>query len=148
MSSMQDFSAKVVWLAALLEDADAVLVGAGAGLSAAAGMTYAGDRFDRYFADFRDAFGIQDMYAGGFYPFRTQEQYWAWWSRAIWVNRYLPGPTELYLQLQALIGHKDYFVITTNMDHQFQLAGFDKKRLFYTQGNYGLLQCRCVHKCR
>ncbi len=122
-------------------DVDAVLIGAGAGLSTAAGLTYSGERFRKYFSDFADKYGIRDMYSGGFYPFDSMEEYWAWWSRHIWYNRYQPESTEVYKNLYNLIKEKDYFVLTTNVDHQFQLAGFDKKRLFYTQGDYGLFQC-------
>jgi len=124
-----------------INNADAVLIGAGAGLSTAAGLTYSGERFRRYFSDFADKYGIQDMYSGGFYPFDSMEEYWAWWSRQIWYNRYQPGSTEVYGNLYELVKEKDYFALTTNVDHQFQLAGFDKERLFYTQGDYGLLQC-------
>ena len=125
---------------ALLE-ADAVVIGAGSGLSTAAGYTYSGDRFERYFLDFSEKYGIRDMYSGGFFPFSTPEESWAWWSRNIWVNRYAPIPSELYTQLHEIVRDKDYFVLTTNVDHCFQRAGFDKRRLFYTQGDYGLWQC-------
>lgn len=123
-----------------LEKADAVLIGAGAGLSTAAGMTYSGERFERNFSDFARKYGIQDMYSGGFYPFETPEEYWAWWSRQISINRYDVSAGRPYLNLLKLVRDKDYFVLTTNVDHQFQLAGFDKERLFYTQGDYGLWQ--------
>mgnify|MGYP001048439434 CR=1 FL=1 len=124
-----------------LASADAVVVGAGAGLSASAGMTYSGERFRRYFSDFQSRYDIQDMYSGGFYPFESLEEYWAWWSRQILVNRYEKAPKPVYGDLLKLIKDKDYFVLTTNVDHQFQLAGFDKRRLFYTQGDYGLFRC-------
>lgn len=124
-----------------MADAEAVLIGAGAGLSTAAGLTYSGERFMRYFSDFAEEYGIRDMYSGGFYPFDSMEEYWAWWSRHIWYNRYEPGSCEVYRNLYELVKGTDYFVLTTNVDHQFQLAGFDKKRLFYTQGDYGLFQC-------
>ncbi|HJB53034.1 MAG TPA: Sir2 silent information regulator family NAD-dependent deacetylase [Candidatus Oscillibacter pullicola] len=128
-------------LKAALASADAVVVGAGAGLSASAGMTYSGERFRRYFSDFQSRYGIRDMYSGGFYPFESLEEYWAWWSRQILVNRYEKAPKPVYDDLLKLIKDKDYFVLTTNVDHQFRLAGFDKQRLFYTQGDYGLWQC-------
>ena len=118
-----------------------MVVGAGAGLSASAGLTYSGERFERYFGDFQARYGIRDMYAGGFYPFETLEEYWAWWSRQIMVNRYTKAPQPVYEDLLALVRDRDCFVLTTNVDHQFQLAGFDKQRLFYTQGDYGLWQC-------
>lgn len=117
------------------------MIGAGAGLSASAGLTYSGERFERSFGDFKEKYGIRDMYSGGFYPFETLEEYWAWWSRQIMANRYERAPKPVYGQLLKLMRGRDYFVLTTNVDHQFQLAGFDKKRLFYTQGDYGLWQC-------
>ena len=124
-----------------LQSADVVVVGAGAGLSTAAGFTYAGERFERHFADFIEKYGFSDMYTAGFYNFPTQEEFWAYWSRHIYFNRYVPAPKPVYDNLLKLVKDKDYFVITTNVDHQFQKAGFDKQRLFYTQGDYGLFQC-------
>ena len=120
--------------------ADAIVIGAGAGLSASVGLTYSGERFERYFFDFAKKYGIRDMYSGGFYPFPDAETRWAWWARHIYYNRYIDAPKSVYQKLLALVKDKDYFVITTNVDHQFQRAGFDKKRLFYTQGDYGLFQ--------
>ena len=124
-----------------LNEADAVLIGAGAGLSTAAGFTYSGERFERYFADFAAVYGFQDMYSGGFYPYPSEEAFWAYWSRYILINRYTDPPKPVYQNLLALVRDKDYFVLTTNVDHCFQKAGFDKQRLFYTQGDYGLFQC-------
>ena len=124
-----------------LEQADALCIGAGAGLSASAGFDYAGDRFERYFGDFARKYGFRDMYAGGFYPYETLEEYWAYWSRYIFVNRYQDPPKPVYDNLLKLAEGKDYFVLTTNVDHCFQKAGFEKNRLFYTQGDYGLWQC-------
>ena len=123
-----------------LQTADAIVIGAGAGLSTAAGLTYSGERFEAYFFDFIERFGIRDMYSGGFYPFPDDETRWAWWARHIYYNRYIDPPKPVYKDLLALVKEKDYFVITTNVDHQFQRAGFDKGRLFYTQGDYGLFQ--------
>ncbi|MBR2288400.1 MAG: Sir2 silent information regulator family NAD-dependent deacetylase [Clostridia bacterium] len=124
-----------------LEDAEAVIIGAGAGLSTSAGFIYAGERFDRYFSDFACVYHFHDMYSGGFYPYGTQEEFWAFWSRNIYVNRYMDPPKPVYERLFQLVKEKDYFVLTTNVDHCFQKAGFDKQRLFYTQGDYGLFQC-------
>jgi len=124
-----------------IESADAVVIGAGAGLSTSAGFTYSGTRFHDNFADFEEAYGFHDMYSGGFYPYKTQEEFWAYWSRYIFVNRYQDAPKPVYEKLLELVKDKDYFVLTTNVDHCFQKAGFDKKRLFYTQGDYGLFQC-------
>ena len=122
------------------ETADTIVIGAGAGLSTAAGLTYSGERFQKYFFDFAQKYGISDMYSGGFYPFPNDETRWAWWARHIYFNRYVDAPKPVYRDLYELVKKKDYFVITTNVDHQFQKAGFDKKRLFYTQGDYGLFQ--------
>ena len=123
-----------------IETADAIIIGAGAGLSTSAGFTYSGERFKKYFSDFAARFGIEDMYSGGFYPFPDAETRWAWWARHIYYNRYIDSPKPVYRDLLDLVKGKDYFVITTNVDHQFQRAGIDKTRLFYTQGDYGLFQ--------
>ena len=128
-------------LKAALQDCDAVVIGAGSGLSTAAGFTYTGERFKKYFSDFAEKYDIKDMYSGGFYPFATPEEHWAYWSRYIYINRYMDAPKPVYDAILKLVQDKDYFVITTNVDHCFQKAGFDKKRLFYTQGDYGLFQC-------
>lgn len=125
----------------LLDSADAVVIGAGAGLSAAAGFTYSGARFQAHFADFHAKYGFRDMYTGGFYPYATPQEYWAYWSRLILINRYEDTPYAVYDSLLALVHGKDYFVLTTNVDHCFQKAGFDKRRLFCVQGDYGLFQC-------
>ena len=124
-----------------LEQADAVVIGAGAGLSASAGFTYTGERFEKYFGDFIARYGFADMYSGGFHPFATPEEHWAYWSRYIYINRYMDAPKPVYNALLQLVRDKDYFVLTTNVDHCFQKAGFEKRRLFYTQGDYGLWQC-------
>ena len=128
-------------LRAALRDAEAVVIGAGAGLSTAAGYYYSGERFRKYLWDFHKKYGINDMYSGGFYSFASEEERFAWWSRCIWLNRYEAIPSDLYSELFELVREKEYFVITTNVDHCFQRTGFDKTRLFYTQGDYGLWQC-------
>ena len=124
-----------------LEEAEAVVVGAGAGLSTSAGFAYTGERFQAYFSDFEEKYGFHDMYSGGFYPYDTLEEHWAYWSRYIYLNRYMDPPRSVYEELLKLVKDKDYFVLTTNVDHCFQKAGFEKERLFYTQGDYGLFQC-------
>lgn len=139
--SIQPFLAQIDELSTALDAADAVIIGAGAGLSTAAGYTYAGERFERLFGDFAERYGFLDMYSGGFYPYETLEEYWAFWSRYVMCNRYEAVPRPIYEQLFSLVRDKDYFVLTTNVDHCFQRAGFDKQRLFYTQGDYGLFQC-------
>ena len=139
--STESFSEQTARLKAALDDADAVVIGAGAGLSTSAGYEYSGERFEKYFSDFEEKYGFHDMYSGGFYPYKTPEEFWAFWSRYIFINRYVGAPKPVYEELLKLVGDKDYFVITTNVDHCFQKAGFDKKRLFYTQGDYGLFQC-------
>ena len=138
---MTDCSAQTEKLRAALDEADALVIGAGAGLSTSAGFTYDGERFRKYFADFEAKYGFHDMYSGGFYPYATPEEHWAYWSRYLLINRYTDAPKPVYENLLRLVRDKDYFVITTNVDHCFQKAGFDKKRLFYTQGDYGLFQC-------
>lgn len=139
--STENISDNIEKLKEKIRTADAVVIGAGAGLSTSAGFTYSGERFEKYFSDFRQKYGFEDMYSGGFYPYQTLEEYWAYWSRYIFVNRYQDAPKPIYEELLKLVADKDYFVITTNVDHCFQKAGFDKKRLFYTQGDYGLFQC-------
>ncbi len=139
--SIQSSLGQAEKLRSALQGADAVVIGAGAGLSTSAGFVYNGERFQQYFCDFASKYGFSDMYSGGFYPYATLEEYWAYWSRYIWVNRYMNALKPVYEDLLALVKDKDYFVITTNVDHQFQKAGFDKHRLFYTQGDYGLFQC-------
>lgn len=141
MRSTEAYSDNIKRLGESLEAADAVIIGAGAGLSTSAGFVYTGERFKRYFSDFEEKYGLHDMYLGGFYPYPTPEEHWAYWSRYIYHNRYVDIPGEAYHDLFELVRGKDYFVITTNVDHCFQKAGFNKERLFYTQGDYGLLQC-------
>jgi NAD-dependent SIR2 family protein deacetylase len=138
---MTSSSNSILRLREALDTAEAVIIGAGAGLSTSAGFVYSGERFDEYFSDFGKKYGFGDMYSGGFYPYDTPEEHWAYWSRYIYVNRYLDAPKPVYDRLFELVRDKDYFVLTTNVDHCFQKAGFDKKRLFYTQGDYGLFQC-------
>jgi NAD-dependent SIR2 family protein deacetylase len=134
------FDEQIEILRKQMNEADAILIGAGSGLSTAAGLTYSGERFQKYFGDFAEKYGIRDIYSGGFYPFESRNIYWAWWSRHIYYNRYVKAPSDVYETLLSLVKDRDYFVLTTNVDHQFQLSGFDKNRLFYTQGDYGLLQ--------
>ncbi len=141
LRSTENCSDKIEKLRTALREADAVVIGAGAGLSASAGFTYSGRRFEENFRDFIEEYGFQDMYSGGFYPFDTLEEHWAYWSRYIWINRYTDPPKPVYRRLLDLVKDRDYFVLTTNVDHCFQKAGFDKDRLFYTQGDYGLFQC-------
>ncbi len=137
----ENYSSKLEKLRGELDSADCVVIGAGAGLSIAAGFTYSGERFKNNFADFIEKYGFKDMYSGGFYPFETPEEHWAYWSRYIYINRYTDCENGTYKKLFELVSGKDHFVLTTNVDHQFQKVGFDKKRIFYTQGDYGLFQC-------
>ena len=140
-ASTKSCSEQIEQLKTALRDCDAVVVGAGAGLSTSAGFVYTGERFEKNFSDFAAKYGFRDMYSGGFYPYATLEEHWAYWSRYIYINRYQDAPKPIYDDLLKLVADKDYFVITTNVDHCFQKARFDKKRLFYTQGDYGLFQC-------
>ena len=135
------YSDNIRRLQEVLRETDAVLIGAGSGVSTSAGFTYSGKRFADYFRDFWEKYGFSDMYSGGFYPYETLEEYWAYWSRYIFINRYMDAPKPVYEDLYELVKDRDYFVLTTNVDHCFQKAGFDRHRLFYTQGDYGLFQC-------
>lgn len=144
MSGFENIENKeIAKLREILDSAECVVIGAGAGLSASAGFSYSGERFKKYFSDFEAKYHFHDMYSGGFADFSSLEENWAYWSRFIYINRYLDAPLPVYEKLLELVRGKDYFAITTNVDHCFQKAGFDKKRLFYTQGDYGLFQC-CV----
>lgn len=137
----KDYEEQLQKLKNALKEANCVVIGAGAGLSTSAGFTYSGERFEKYFSDFKKRYGFSDMYSGGFFPYEKEEEFWGFWCRNIYVNRYMNDHLEVYRQLYELIRDKDYFVITTNVDHCFQKTGFDKKRLYYTQGDYGLFQC-------
>ncbi len=141
IASTESYCKQIEKLKREIKTADAIVIGAGAGISLSAGFAYDGERFEKNFSDFRKKYGFTDMYSGGFYPYDSLEEYWAWWSRHILLNRYDVTAGKPYTALLQLVKDKDYFVLTTNVDHQFQLAGFDKKRLFYTQGDYGLWQC-------
>lgn len=136
-----NYSQQLKNLANHIKECEAIIIGAGSGLSSAAGLTYSGERFNKYFSDFINKYHLTDMYLAGFYPYESLEEYWAYWSRHIYYNRYIDAPKDTYQKLLQLVKDKDYFVLTTNVDHQFQKAGFDKKRLFYSQGDYGLWQC-------
>lgn len=148
MKSTSAYCDQIKRLKQALDTADAVFIGAGAGLSASAGFAYDGKRFEEHFPDFIQKYGFCDMYSAGFYPYETLEEYWSYWSRYIFINRYQDAPHDVYATLLQLVREKDHFVLTTNVDHCFQKAGFDKRRLFYTQGDYGLWQCAkpCHHK--
>lgn len=128
--------------AAALEGAEYVLIGAGAGLSAAAGLTYSGKRFEDRFLEFIEKYGMTDMYSAGFYPFVDEEARWGYWSKHVCVNRIEPEALPLYNTLYELVKDKNYFVLTTNADHQFYKAGFGEDKIFATQGDYGLIQCK------
>ncbi|MCH5340107.1 MAG: Sir2 silent information regulator family NAD-dependent deacetylase [Acetatifactor sp.] len=139
--STENYLTQIEKFKSVIDHTDVVVTGAGAGLSTSAGFVYSGQRFRKNFSDFEDKYGFHDMYSGAFCRYDTSEEHWAYWSRFITVNRYMDPPKPVYKQLLELIKDKDYFVITTNVDHCFQKAGIDKKRLFYTQGDYGLFQC-------
>lgn len=138
------YEKQVERVSALLKEAQVVLIGAGAGASAAAGLTYSGKRFTDNFSEFIEKYGsayMTDMYTAGFYPFPAQEAKWGYWSKHSMINRFLPPAMPLYRQLYEIVKEKEYFVLTTNVDHQFQKAGFDTERIFATQGDYGEIQC-------
>ena len=142
IKSTGNYSEQIKKLQNEIANTDTIIIGAGAGLSTSAGFTYSGERFQKYFSDFAARYHFADMYSGGFYPYQTLEEYWAYWSRYIYINRYMDAPKPIHVELLEIVKQKDYFVLTTNVDHLFQKAGFDKHRLFYTQGDYGLWQCR------
>lgn len=139
--SMNSYCDAIERLKNEIQEAEAIMIGAGSGLSTSAGFLYSGERFQQYFADFKEKYGFQDMYSGGFYPYDSLEEFWAYWSRYIYINRYMCAEKDVYETLYQIVRDKEYFVLTTNVDHCFQKAGFEKTRLFYTQGDYGLLQC-------
>ena len=139
--SRLSFRSSISKLAHTIRDAEAVVIGAGAGLSESGGLSYSGERFQKNFADFISEYGLHDMYSATFYPYDTLEEYWAYMSRHIFINRYTHPVGEPCRNLLDMMKDKDYFVITTNVDHQFQKAWIDKSKLFYTQGDYGLWQC-------
>ncbi len=147
MEQMKEQADKIELIRHKIEDADAIVIGAGAGLSTAAGFTYSGDRFEKYFSDFGSAYGFSDMYSGGFYDYATLEEYWAYWSRYIYINRYQDVENGTYRNLYALVKDKDYFVLTTNVDHQFQKAGFAKERLFLYPGRLWIFSVRQTLSC-
>lgn len=134
-------SSDITRLIATLERTEAVLIGAGSGLSAAAGLTYSGARFKRLFGDFIARYGLTDMYTAGFYPFPIATERWAYWSRHVLANRYDQPDLTVYQQLLNLMSEREYFVITTNVDHAFETTGFRPDRIFATQGDYGRFQC-------
>ena len=130
----------------MISKAEAIVIGAGAGLSSSSGFEYDGTNFLNNFKYMHDKYGYNDMYSAGFHHFDNEESYWGYWSKFIYLNRYKEGGLPLYKRLYDLIKEKEYFILTTNVDHQFQLSGFDKNRLFYTQGDYGLFQCSHCQK--
>ena len=138
---MDDFDDRLNNALTLIRDTDYILIGAGAGFSTAAGIEYSGKRFTDNFGDFIEKYNLTDMYSAGFYPYKTQEEKWAYWARHVNLNRYSVGKTKLYSQLLEIVKDKDYFILTTNVDHQFWINGFENERIFATQGDYGLMQC-------
>ncbi len=140
-SSSESYLEQIDKFKKVINDFDTIIIGAGSGLSTSAGLTYSGERFEKYFPDFIEKYRLSDMYSAGFFPYKTLEEHFAYWSRHIYYNRYKTDVNSTYDDLKKLVQEKNYFVITTNVDHLFQKSGFDKKRLFYTQGDYGLWQC-------
>lgn len=136
--------------AELIKDADAIIIGAGAGASTAAGIEYGGKRFTDNFAEFIKKYGghyMTDMYSAGFYPFPTEEAKWGYWSKHALINCIDIPALPFYKELYEIVKDKDYFVLTTNVDHQFYKAGFADERIFATQGDYSEIQCeRACHQ--
>ena len=142
MTFTNSLSERIAHVGRLIADADYILIGAGAGLSAAAGLDYAGKEFEREFQPWIERYGITDLYSSSFYPFKTEEERWAYWAKHIWFSRFRTGGTELYHNILQLIKGKEYFVITTNVDAQFEKTEFAKEKIFATQGDYAYLQVR------
>ncbi len=138
---MNSFNEKIQMAREKLDQADAIVIGAGAGLSAAAGLDYSGPEFKKEFADYIDKYKFPDLYSSSFYDFPTEEERWARWARHIDYARFRPDAFPLYRELLELVKDRNYFVITTNVDVQFRKAGFDPEKIFEVQGDYGLMQC-------
>lgn len=134
MTSTASYSERISFLRHAVQEADHIIIGAGSGLTTAAGIDYAGDDFRREFAPWIERYGFTDLYTSSFYPFETPEEYWAYWAKHIWFSRYRTGTTELYKTL--LHRFPEAFIVTTNVDAQFELAGFPAERIFATQGDY------------
>lgn len=124
-----------------IENSEYILIGAGAGLSTSAGFSYDGKRFEDNFKDYIKKYGFTDMYSAGFYNFPTLEEYWAYFSLYVYINRYDIEENETYLNLYNIVKNKNYFVITTNVDGRFIDSKFDKDKIFAVQGDFSLLQC-------
>ncbi len=138
---MNSFNEKIKIAREKINEADAVVIGAGAGLSAAAGLDYSGPKFKKEFADYIERYHFPDLYSSSFYDFPTEEERWARWARHIDYARFRPEAFPLYRELLELVVDRNYFVITTNVDAQFRKAGFDPSKIFEVQGDYGLMQC-------
>lgn len=139
--SEEELNASVVQARKVLEEAAHILIGAGAGLSTAAGLTYFGERFNTHFKNFIDYYGMTDMYSASFYPFPDEESKWAYWAEHVWINRHNTPALDLYNQIYDYLHSRDYFILTTNVDAQFAKAGFSNNKIFATQGDYGYMQC-------
>ena len=139
--STESYSEKIVRIKECIDNKEAVIIGAGAGLSTAAGLEYGGERFQKLFPEYIEKYELTDMYSSAFYPFETLEEYWGYWCLHVYHNRYAAELNDTYKKLLKLVEGKNYFVITTNGDHLFRLNGFPKERLFYTQGDYGVFAC-------
>ena len=129
-------------LVSYISKSKAIIIGAGAGLSTSAGFYTSGERFQKYFFDFQKKYHLKDMYSGSFYPYSDKSEYWGFMSRNIYLNRFSPFPKKTFNILYEIFKDKNYFILTTNVDHLFQRAGFDKNRMYYMQGDMGLLQCK------
>ncbi len=138
---MKSLSERIEEIRERICDADYIIIGAGAGLSTAAGIDYGGERFKKYFSDYIEKYDMTDMYTAGFYPFKTEEEKWGYWSKHIYTNCIDMGSTRLYEKLYELVKDKKYFVITTNVDYQFMKSGFPSHKVFATQGSYNYFQC-------
>ena len=138
---MKNLSERIKEIREAIKDAEYIIIGAGAGLSTAAGLEYGGQRFIDNFSDYISKYQMTDMYTAGFYPFETLEEKWGYWSKHIYINDVGAEGTRLYEKLHELVKDKQYFVITTNVDNQFTKSGFPSNKVYATQGSYNYFQC-------
>ena len=138
---MEEYNSRIIQAKQAIEQADYIIIGAGAGLSTAAGLLYSGEKFKKDFKEFIEKYHFEDLYSASFYNFKTQEEKWAFFAKMIKLNRYNETPLKLYQELYEIVKNNEYFVLSTNVDGQFYNSGFDRKKVFEIQGDYSYLQC-------
>ena len=138
---MEEYSSRILQAKQAIKQADYIIIGAGSGLSTAAGLLYSGEKFEKDFREFIEKYHFDNLYSASFYEFKTQEEKWAFFAKMIKLNRYNEKPLKLYQELYEIVKNKEYFVLSTNVDGQFYNSGFDKDKIFEVQGDYSYLQC-------